>query len=52
MSEVNKLADRIALIMNGRVCWEGTAAELRTAYDTNDPDELYTLMIKKGREMP
>jgi ABC-2 type transport system ATP-binding protein len=50
MSEVGKLADRVAFIMNGRVCQEGTVDELRAAYHTDDLDELYTLMVKKGRE--
>jgi ABC-type multidrug transport system ATPase subunit len=48
MSEVNKLADRIVFVINGRVSQEGTLDELRSAYGTDDLDELYTLMVKKG----
>jgi ABC-2 type transport system ATP-binding protein len=52
MSEVSKLANRIAFIMNGRVHHEGSADELCSAYGTNDLEELYMLMVKKGWEMP
>jgi len=50
MSEVKKLADRIVFIMNGRVCQEGTLEELLAAHGTEDPDELFASMVKKGRE--
>ncbi|MMZ67784.1 putative amino-acid import ATP-binding protein YxeO [compost metagenome] len=49
MSEVKKLADRIVFMMDGQVCQEGTVEELLTANATGDLDELYELMVKKGR---
>jgi len=49
MSEVKRLADRIAFIMNGRVRAEGTLDELLASYGTDDLDELYALMLEKGR---
>jgi ABC-type Na+ transport system, ATPase component len=49
MSEVKRLADRIAFIMNGRVRAEGTLDELLASHGTDDLDELYALMLEKGR---
>lgn len=52
MSEVKKLADRIVFMMDGQVRQEGTIEELLTANDAEDLDELYELMVKKGRVNP
>ncbi|MNN62642.1 Arginine transport ATP-binding protein ArtP [compost metagenome] len=52
MSEVRKLADRIVFLMDGQVCEEGTAEDLLTANATDDLDELYELLVKKGRVNP
>ena len=49
MSEVKRLADRIIFIMNGRVRAEGTLDELLASHGTDDLDELYALMLEKGR---
>jgi len=49
MSEVKRLADRIAFIMNGRVRAEGMLDELLASHGTDDLDELYALMLEKGR---
>ena len=49
MVEVKRLADRVAFILNGRVCEEGTLDRLMAAYATDDLDELYALMLEKGR---
>lgn len=48
MSEVERLADRIVFIMNGRVCHEGTLEQLRTIHDYQDLDELFASMVRKG----
>jgi ABC-2 type transport system ATP-binding protein len=50
MSEVKKLADRVVFVMDGKVCQEGTVAELLADNGTEDLDELYEMMVKKGRE--
>jgi len=46
---VKRLADRIIFIMNGRVRAEGTLDELLASHGTDDLDELYALMLEKGR---
>lgn len=41
MEEVGKLADRVVLIVEGRVCAEGTPANLLSQYAVNSLEELY-----------
>lgn len=41
MEEVGKLADRVVLIVEGRVCAEGTPAALLSSYSVNSLEELY-----------
>ncbi|MNN75584.1 putative amino-acid import ATP-binding protein YxeO [compost metagenome] len=52
MSEVKKLADRVVFLMDGHVLQEGTVEELFAANGTDDLDELYELLVKKGRVNP
>jgi ABC-2 type transport system ATP-binding protein len=41
MEEVGKLADRVVLVVEGRVCAEGKPADLLTEYNVESLEELY-----------
>lgn len=47
MEEVGKLADRVVLIVEGRVCAEGTPASLLSHYTVNSLEELYLNLTTK-----
>lgn len=52
MSEVKKLAHRVAFVVNGKVRLEGNVKHLLEANGTDDLDELYDMVVKKGGEQP
>lgn len=47
MEEVNKLAHRIILIVDGRIRAEGTPQELLTRYEVNSLEDLYIQLTTK-----
>jgi len=47
MGEVSKLADRIVMIVSGRMCAEGTFTTLRNTYDVRSLEELYLKLTQE-----
>jgi ABC-2 type transport system ATP-binding protein len=47
MEEVGKLADRVVLIVEGRVKAEGTPTALLTEYGVSSLEELYLNLTKE-----
>ena len=45
MSEVEKLCDKVGIIHNGRLCAEGTVAELRARHGVQDPEEVFVRIV-------
>jgi len=45
MSEVEKLCDTIGIIHNGRLCAEGTLAELRARHGEQDLEEIFVKIV-------
>ncbi len=45
MSEVEKLCDRVGVIHGGRLLAEGTLAELRSAYQETDLEEIFVKVV-------
>src|SRR5271157_6451741 len=45
MSEVEKLADRVGIIHNGRLMAEGTLAELRESYKLRDLEDIFVTVV-------
>ena len=45
MSEVEKLCDTIGIIHDGKLCTEGTLAELRTRYGEQDMEEVFVKAV-------
>jgi len=48
MSEVEKLADRIGIIHDGRLRVEGTLVELRTQFGVTDLEEIFVRAVEGG----
>ncbi|MGF7031691.1 ABC-2 type transport system ATP-binding protein [Paenibacillus mucilaginosus] len=51
MYEVRKLADRVVFVMNGKISREGTVEELMKDSGAADPEEMYHILLDKGREL-
>ena len=45
MSEVEKLCDTVGIIHNGRLCAEGTLAELRARHGEQDLEEIFVKIV-------
>lgn len=45
MSEVEKLCDKVGIIHDGKLCAEGTPAELRTRYGEQDLEEVFVKAV-------
>lgn len=45
MSEVEKLCDHVGIIHDGRLCAEGTPAELRTRFGETDMEEVFVKAV-------
>jgi sodium transport system ATP-binding protein len=45
MSEVEKLADRVGIIHNGRLMAEGPLAELRESYELHDLEDIFVTVV-------
>ena len=45
MSEVEKLCDKVGIIHNGRLCAEGTVAELRARHGVQDLEEVFVRIV-------
>ena len=45
MSEVEKLCDRVGIIHDGKLCAEGTVAELRAKHGEQDMEEVFVKIV-------
>jgi sodium transport system ATP-binding protein len=50
MSEVEKLCDRVAVIHAGRICEQGSLAELRERHGERDMEEIFVKVVDLYRE--